>query len=312
MRCVLALKRTALAAVSASLARRATRRMRLAHDEHRRSLADVRAALRAAGVRFREVYPHRLGPAGRRAIAQADLVVSLGGDGTLLAASHHVGQGLMLGVNSAPRDSVGHFCGTDRRGFPEVLARILEGRAGPTLLARLEVVVDGRVWQSHVLNDVLVCHESPAATTRYEVATGSRREVHRSSGLWIATPSGSTAAIRSSGGRVLPPRSRRLQYRVRELYREPGRSYRLTGSVLPEGRALTVVSRMPEGRLYADGARVWRRFTFGSRAVFRVAAEPLRLVGAATPRAGPAPGPRGWPAAPARPPRPERGDRRKG
>lgn len=278
MRCVLALKRTAVSAGGQALARRATRRMHAAHHEHRRSLADVRAALRAAGVRFREVYPHRLGPAGRRAIAHADLVVSLGGDGTFLAASHHVGRGLMLGVNSAPRDSVGHFCGTDRRGFPEILARILEGRAGPTLLARLEVVVDGRVWQSRVLNDVLVCHESPAATTRYEIATGSRREVHRSSGIWIATAAGSTAAIRSVGGRTLTAGSRRLQYLVRELYREPGRRYRLSRGFLPEGRELTVVSRMPQGRLYADGARLARRFPFGSRAVFRLSEKSLRLV----------------------------------
>jgi NAD+ kinase len=166
MRCVLVLKRTAVTAGGKTLARRATGRMRAAHDEHRRSLADVRATLRAAGVRFREVHPHRVDPAGRRVTAEADLVVSLGGDGTLLAASHHVGRGLLLGVNSAPRDSVGHFCGADRRTFPEVLARILEGKARPTLLARLEVVIDGRVWQSRILNDVLVCHESPAATTR--------------------------------------------------------------------------------------------------------------------------------------------------
>jgi NAD+ kinase len=281
MRCVLALKRTAVTAGGETLARRVTRRMQSAHDEHQRSLADVRAALQAAGVRVVEVHPYRLGDAGRRAIARADLVVSLGGDGTLLATSHHVGRGLMLGVNSAPRDSVGHFCGTDRRGFPEVLASILRGKARPTLLARLEVVVDGRVWQSRILNDVLVCHESPAATTRYEIATSARREVQRSSGIWIATPSGSTAAIRSAGGRVLPASSRRLQYRVRELYREPGRSYRLTGAVLAEGQAIAVVSRMPEGRLYADGARLQQRFTFGSRAVFRLGDEPLRLVRAA-------------------------------
>ena len=44
------------------------------------------------------------------------------------------------------------------------------------------------------------------------------------------------------------------------------------------GRALEIVSRMPEGRLYADGARRVRRFPFGARAVFRIGPEPLRLV----------------------------------
>jgi NAD+ kinase len=201
----------------------------------------------------------------------------VGGDGTLLAASHHVGAGVVLGVNSAPRDSVGHFCATDRRGFPAVLRRLIAGTLRPHAVSRLQVALDGRVWQGRILNDVLVCHESPAATTRYEIGARGRREVHRSSGLWVATAAGSTAAVRSAGGRVLPLRSRRLQFRVRELYREPGRAYRLTRGILSSD-TLTVISRMPEGRLYADGARLTRRFPFGMRASFRIGDEPLRLV----------------------------------
>jgi NAD+ kinase len=140
------------------------------------------------------------------------------------------------------------------------------------------VRLDGRVAFRRVLNDVLLTHLVPAATTRYELLVGGHREVHRSSGLWIATPAGSTAAIRSAGGRVLKVEAKRLQYRVRELYREPGRTYRLVGGVLPEGGAIEVTSRMPEGRLYADGARRVRRFPFGSRAVFTLGREPLRLI----------------------------------
>jgi len=202
----------------------------------------------------------------------------LGGDGTLLAAARHVHAGLVLGVNSAPGDSVGHFCAIDREGFPRLLARVLEGRAREARLSRLEVRLDGRLAFPRVLNDVLVTHLVPAATTRYELVIGGRRETQRSSGLWLATPAGSTAAIRSAGGRVLPVEARTLQYRVRELYREPGRRYRLVGDVLAEGRSIEVVSRMPEGRLYADGARRVRRFPLGARAVFRLGPEPLRLI----------------------------------
>src|ERR1019366_7356859 len=39
-----------------------------------------------------------------------DLVVTVGGDGTLLAASHGIGPGIgLLGVNSAPSHSLGFF-----------------------------------------------------------------------------------------------------------------------------------------------------------------------------------------------------------
>jgi NAD+ kinase len=239
----------------------------------------VCAALRARGLPFTLVSPHLLDRRDRRTLEQADLVVSVGGDGTFLGAARYVGKGLVLGVNSAPGDSVGHFCATERRAFPALLDRVLGGAAKEGLLARLEVWLDGRRVLSRVLNDVLVAHAVPAATTRYEIVVAGRRETHRSSGVWVATAAGSTAGIRSAGGRVIPRFSQSsLQYRVRELYREPGRSYRLTGGVLTGGRALEIVSRMPKGRFYADGARRVRGFPFGACAAFRIGAEPLRIV----------------------------------
>jgi NAD+ kinase len=238
----------------------------------------VRRSLGEQGLSFSEVRPGRLDAAERLALARASLVVCVGGDGTLLAAARHVHGGLVLGVNSAPGDSVGHFSAADRDTFPRLFARALAGRARETRLSRLEVRLDGRLAFRRVLNDVLLTHLVPAATTRYELRVGGVREIQRSSGLWIATPAGSTAAIQSAGGQVLPVESRTLQYRVRELYHEPGRRYRLMGGVLAEGRSIEVVSRMPEGRLYADGARRVRRFPFGMRAVFGIGREPLRLV----------------------------------
>jgi NAD+ kinase len=238
----------------------------------------VRAALEARGLAFSEVAPPRLASAGRRALARAELLVSVGGDGTLLGAVRHLRSGLALGVNSAPGDSVGHFCATDRRGFPLLLDRVLAGRAKEIRLARMEASLDGRPLFRRVLNDVLVAHAVPAATTRYEIALRARREIQRSSGIWVATPAGSTAGIRSAGGRALPLSSQSLQYRVRELYREPGRAYQLVGGLVGREGALEVVSRMPQGRLYADGARRVRCFPFGSRAVFRMGKEALRLV----------------------------------
>ena len=51
---------------------------------------------------------------GRAATApparKPDLVVTIGGDGTLLAASHAIGDTPILGINSAPDFSVGFFC----------------------------------------------------------------------------------------------------------------------------------------------------------------------------------------------------------
>ena len=281
-RIVLVLKEPVFArgGLPARLARRGdptAGRLRGAHAEHGRTVAAVRRALRARSLRWTEVAGHPLTGHAGRPIAAGDLVISIGGDGTLLAASHHLGAGALLGVNSAPGDSVGHFCACRRADFPATLAAILDGRLRPRLLARLALRLDGRLLPEPALNDVLVAHPSPAATTRYRLEVGGRVEEHRSSGLWISTAAGSTAGIRSAGGRVMPRGSRRLQFRVRELLREPGRRYRLNRGFVPPRAALTVASKMPEGRLWIDGSRTAYPFPFGSRLVVSTDAPALRI-----------------------------------
>ncbi len=252
-------------------------RLRHAHDEHGRTVDAVRRALRARGLRWREVPGQALTSRAGRAIAAADLVISVGGDGTLLAASHRLTTGALLGVNSAPGDSVGHFCSARRADVAATLAAIFDGRLRPRPLARLALRLDGRLLPEPALNDVLVAHPIPAATTRYRIAIPGREEEHRSSGLWISTAAGSTAGIRSAGGRVMPIGSRRLQFRVRELMRERGRSYRLDQGFVTPPAALTLISKMPQGRMWIDGARAAYPLPFGTRLVARTDPPPLRI-----------------------------------
>jgi NAD+ kinase len=278
-RVAVVVKLTALAALGRGRGPAAAaplRRLVAADRQHRRTLDAVRRALDARGIPFDEDPVHRLTAAAARRIAVADLVIAVGGDGTLLAASHHVTRGALLGVNSAPRDSVGHFCTAHRRNLARTLDAILASALRPAPAPRLELILDGR-HLPRALNDALVTHSSPAATTRYRLRVAGRAESQRSSGIWIATGAGSTAGILSAGGRAMPLRSRRMQYRVRELYREPGRRYALTGGVLPEGAGIVVESRMPEGRVYVDGARIAFDFPFGSRLVARIDRVPLAL-----------------------------------
>jgi NAD+ kinase len=252
-------------------------RLRRAHAEHGRTVRAVRKALRVRRLRWKEVAGHPLTARARRLLAAADLVVPVGGDGTLLAASHPVLSGAVLGVNSAPGDSVGHFCASRRADFASTLEAILDGRLRPRRLTRLALRLDERLLREPALNDVLVAHPIPAATTRYRLEVGGRVEEHRSSGLWISTAAGSTAGIRSAGGRVMPLGSARLQYRVRELLREPGRSYRLDRGFVQRPAGLTVASKMPEGRLWVDGSRTSYRFPFGSRLEVTTDAPVLRI-----------------------------------
>jgi NAD+ kinase len=153
----------------------------------------------------------------------------------------------------------------------------LESKRRPIRLARLAVSLDGKQIPELVLNDVLVAHQSPAATTRYILEAGGYSEEHRSSGIWVSTAAGSTAAIKSAGGRRLPLRSRRFQYVVRELYREPGRDYRLLRGILGPDEEVTLAAKMPEGRIFVDGSRTFYRFPYGMRAQVCISDQPLSI-----------------------------------
>lgn len=270
------LARAGGAARLAGSGRQVARTVAPAAAEHDRTLAALLAALARHGVEPL-VTDVLVDEAARAALARARFVVSVGGDGTLLTASHYLAAGTLLGVNSAPRDSVGYLALARRATIPGMLDEIAAGRLRPVPVTRLAVTLDGAMLPEAALNDVLVAHQHPAATSRYLVRLGRQSEAHRSSGLWVATPAGSTAGIRSSGGAVMPLRSRRLQFRARELYSRAGVGFRLASGFLAPGAELVVESQMDSGWLYIDGARVSYRFPFGARAQLRALPEPLLL-----------------------------------
>ncbi len=280
--CVLIVKtpvasRGGMAARLAQTGRRLAGQVEAAAEEQERTLAALYAALAGLGVAPVTVSIDAIDARARRALAGARLVISVGGDGTLLAASHWVTGAALLGVNSAPRSSVGYLTVTRRATLARDLARIARGTLQPQAVTRIAVELDGKLLPP-ALNDVLLAHEQPAATSRYRLHLGRRAEDHRSSGLWVATAAGSTAGIRSAGGQPMPLADPRLQFRARELYRPRGsRAPVLECGFVEPGKELVVESAMAAGWLFLDGARTAVRFPFGARATFRASGQPLRL-----------------------------------
>lgn len=211
--------------------------------------------------------------------AGATLVVAVGGDGTLLAASHSIVRAPILGVNSAPGHSVGFFCSAQRATFRAMLERALAGKLPSVNLTRMAVAVNGRLRTKHVLNEALYCHSSPAATSRYLLRYGKRTEEQRSSGIWIGPAAGSTAAQRSAGGRVLSLDSRVLQLVVREPYAPSGKSYALTKLAVADGSTVHVESKMDDSALFFDGPYRHVPVRLGDKVSFFVSDEPLSVLG---------------------------------
>ena len=229
-----------------------------AHQEHRETMDRVGTALDELKA------PHRfVRRTDVRETQESALVVTVGGDGTFLDASHHVRERPMLGVNSSPSSSVGVFCGATGKTVKAVLADILKGKSNPVAVNRLAVLLNGNAIQEPALNEVLICAQNPATTARYVVEISKKKEHQKSSGIYVGTAAGSTAAIRAAGGTLLPIVSKKVQYLVREPYRERGHKLSLLKGALPPKGGMKVWSKLKNGMIFIDGAHVRYRFDFG-------------------------------------------------
>jgi NAD+ kinase len=248
--------------------------MRASHEENQRTLAAVHAGLDAVGVPYDSIYRGQL-----EHIVGYDLVLSVGGDGTFLEVARHTGNTPLLGVNSDPQRSTAFFCAADQSNIRQCLEALLAGTLRETQLARMQTSINGEPLPYYGLNDLLIAHVNPAAVTSYTLQLHDISEPQKSSGIWIATAAGSTAAIRAAGGRVMPLRSRQLQFLVREPYFGDGQRFRLLKGTFPPGTALHITSRMRRGRLFMDGPHL--RFALGLGDVLTVstAETPLRVLG---------------------------------
>jgi len=202
-----------------------------------------------------------------------DLAVTVGGDGTVLDAARLVRETPILGVNSSPSTSYGHFTCCTATDFEEVLAEVLEDRRRPRALTRIALRIDGVLHPRPALNDVLLADRVPAATSRYLLEVDGQQEIQKSSGIWVSTAAGSTGALQSAGGTPMDLGDRRLQYRVREPCCPPGFPLGLAGGIL-EG-PLVMVSRMLHGAAFLDGRRTAVPLRYGTRVEVRNDAPPL-------------------------------------
>lgn len=137
-----------------------------------------------------------------------DLVVSMGGDGTMLrAADLAVREDVpVLGVNLG---DLGYLTEVDEDGLPMALKRFLSGAYRVEERMRLDVTVkrhDGSGEHSSALNDMVVEKSSPGHTVRVDVELdGTYFTSWVADGLILGTPTGSTAYSFSVGGPIVDP-----------------------------------------------------------------------------------------------------------
>jgi NAD+ kinase len=163
------------------------KRLEQRYLSHKQCVTDLLGLLRVHNVPFSCVNRVEL---DRQHLADVDLVLAVGGDGTLLSAAHFLDHGTIpvLGINSDPnvrkedlivkmkvsdeRRSHGALCMCTALDMKEALEQVLYGGGKLQLRRRIRCKVKGTFSETLLvpaLNDLLIANPSPAAVSRFRM-----------------------------------------------------------------------------------------------------------------------------------------------
>ncbi len=135
-----------------------------------------------------------------------DLVIVLGGDGTLTSIAHSIDDITpIMGVNSHPREeggsgSYGFYMGSDPSNFEADIVNVLDGggivNVLPRLQAEIETTSGNKVRCDPALNDLLVANTHQYQPSKYRLQRGGIDVAQHSSGCLFSTFLGQGAWFR--------------------------------------------------------------------------------------------------------------------
>ncbi len=141
-------------------------------------------------------------------LEQADLVIVLGGDGSMLAAARAFAQ-LEIPLLCINLGRLGFLADIPLHDMEPVLTKIFEGNLieEQRLLLQMEIFCDGEVIATEpAFNDVVLHKLESLRMVEFETFIDDR-SVHqqRADGMIVSTPTGSTAYALSTGGPIADP-----------------------------------------------------------------------------------------------------------
>jgi NAD+ kinase len=172
--------------------------------------------LTAAGVEtvVSDQLPQPAAPAVRSQVADAgiaadaDLVIAVGGDGTMLYAARQAfaHQVPVLGIN---RGRLGFLADIKPDEIPQSIDAVLAGEftSEQRMLLQVDILSGDAVVSSGVaVNDVVIKRRETARMLEYQTSVDGRYvNTHGGDGFIAATPTGSTAYALSCGGPIVEP-----------------------------------------------------------------------------------------------------------
>ena len=219
-----------------------------------------------------------------------DLVIVLGGDGTLTSIAHSVDDVTpIMGVNSHPREGLGNgsygfYMGSDPGSFEGDIVTALDGgsivNTLPRLQAEIETTSGNRIKCDPALNDLLVANTHQYQPSKYRLQRGGIDVSQHSSGCLFSTFLGQGAWFRHVAdieGASFP--AREIEDHYLYVARDLPRADRAEdGSYWEWVREATVItSDMHRGYVVSDG---WdeTHFTRGATLTIDLNGPKLRLL----------------------------------
>jgi len=215
-----------------------------------------------------------------------DVVVVVGQDGLVANVARFLDGQPVVGINPAPGSIAGVLVKYDPQHARRLMLAAAGGEASWEQRTMASAVTsDGQ--RISALNEVFVGHRTHQSA-RYWVTLGEEGERQSSSGLIVATGTGSTGWASSvRRNRVcdvaLPkPGDAKLAFFVREAWPSPHTGVSLTDGVVTPGQPLQVRSEMNEGGvIFGDGIEAdYIDFHYGQTVEVTVSTTALRLLAA--------------------------------
>ena len=137
----------------------------------------------------------------------ADVVISMGGDGTFLRAASMVGakQIPILGINTG---RLGFLADINAQEIERTIQALYEGDFTVDTRAVIMVETEGQPLQGYccALNDVAILKRDTASMISIRASVnGQYLNTYQADGLIVSTPTGSTAYSLSNGGPIIVP-----------------------------------------------------------------------------------------------------------
>jgi NAD+ kinase len=295
-------------------------RLKNRHEMHRSCVDKTTETLKSLGVSYSTIGREEM---HRELLWDKDLVLCVGGDGTILSTACFLDDEVpLLGVNSDPtrsdeinntcnrkdeRRSRGALCAATTLDVEDILPRVIYGDVEPRERSRLQTIVKSTYTETRLppaLNDILVAHPSPAAVSRFRMTLYDMIEPDNynpafvkhaltekpllnelfsfncwSSGMWVSTATGSTAAMQAAGGHKMDPHSKDLQYMVREHLTEKG-DLTQNGkghSDVHYNQMLHLRWNSQKGAVFVDGSHTMHELNLGDEISIEAHAPPVKL-----------------------------------